>query len=129
MIKKGTKFYVSDNSGAKIVKCIDIVGNRRIANIGNFILVTLRKCSNNVKVKKRNLYLGLILNLKYWISRLEGTFLKFFSNCILIFNKKLKFLGNRVYGIISKELKVEGIKCKSHLKLFQKILSYSSLII
>jgi len=65
MIKKGAKVYVSDNSGAKIVKCIDIIGKKKVAGVGDFILATLRKCSNSLKVKKRNLYLGLIINIKY----------------------------------------------------------------
>jgi ribosomal protein L14 len=69
------------------------------------------------------------LCIKYWFKRFDGTYLKFFSNRILIFNSQYKFLGTRVYGIIIKELKTKIPKNKIIRKAFQKILVLSSLIV
>jgi len=73
--------------------------------------------------------LGLIVALKYWVSRFDGSKIKFFSNRVLIFSKQYKFLGTRIYGGISKEIKMQSSKDKKVRKHFQKIISYSSLIL
>jgi len=67
MIKIGTKLTVSDNSGGKLAKCIKIIekGNQKTGIIGNMILLTLIKFVNKIKVKKRVIYIGLIIGLKY----------------------------------------------------------------
>ena len=104
-------------------------GNKAWATIGTLILVTLKKFSHRKKVNKRTIYIGLIVGINFWISRLDGTFVKFFSNRILLFNKQVKFLGTRVYGGILKELKFMSLREKKNKKYFQKIFSYSSSII
>jgi len=129
MIQIGSKLIVVDNSGVKKVQCINIIGKKKVANIGNFLLVTLRSYTKNLKLKKRTLYLGLLINIKYWVLRKSGVYLKFYSNNILIFNIKFKFLGSRIIGILSKEIKIQSIKEKNFKKNFQKIISYSSLIV
>lgn len=131
MIKTQTKLQVADNSGAKFAKCIKIIGKgkKKTATILNFVLITLQNFSNRKKVQKRTIYLGLVVCIKYWFKRFDGTFLKFFSNRILIFNKQYKFLGTRVYGVITKELKTKIPKNKITRKAFQKILVLSSLIV
>lgn len=65
MIQIGSKLIVVDNSGVKKVQCINIIGKKKVANIGNFLLVTLRSYTKNLKLKKRTLYLGLLINIKY----------------------------------------------------------------
>lgn len=129
MIYIGSKLIVVDNSGVKKVQCINIIGKKKVANIGDFLLVTLRSYTKNLKLKKRTLYLGLLINIKYWILRKSGIYLKFYSNNILIFNIKFKFLGSRIIGVLSKEIKIQSIKEKNFKKVFQKIISYSSLIV
>ncbi len=128
MIIKGSSLKVIDNSGAKWSKCIKVIGKSLIGNTGDLILVTLSNFISRKKVKKRTVYLGLIAGVKSWISRIDGSFFKFFSNKVLLFNKQYKYLGTRVYGAISKEVK---IKVNSHTskKYFYKIFSYTSLII
>jgi large subunit ribosomal protein L14 len=129
MIKIGTKLLVVDNSGAKLAKCIKLMGKQKISVVGNLISVTLSNLKNSKKVKKRIIYLGLIVGTSYWVSRVDGSFIKFFSNRLLVFNKSFKFLGSRVYGGVLKEIRIKSIKDKNYRKLFQKIISYSSLII
>ena len=128
MIIKGSSLKVIDNSGAKWSKCIKVIGKSLIGNTGDLILITLSNFISRKKVKKRTVYLGLIAGVKSWISRIDGSFFKFFSNKVLLFNKQYKYLGTRVYGAISKEVK---IKVNSHTskKYFYKIFSYTSLII
>ena len=129
MIKIGTKLNVMDNSGGKIAKCIKLNGKKTTISVGHLILITLLKLKQNKKVKKRTIYIGLIIGICSWVYRLDGFFIKFFSNRVLIFNKNLKFLGSRVYGGVLKEIKITGLKDKNYRKNFQKIISYSSLII
>ena len=129
MIKIGTKLTVIDNSGARLAKCIKHMGKQKTSTVGNLILVTLLKFAHSKKVKKRIIYLGLVAGVSAWTSRFDGFIVKFFFNRILIFNKGLKFLGSRVYGGILKEIKIKTTKDKNYRKFFQKIISYSSLII
>ena len=129
MIFVESKLKVADNSGAKWARCIKIIGkgNKKVSNVGSLIMVTLSNFITSKKVKKRTIYLGLIINVKSWVRRLDGSWIKFFSNRILIFNKQYKFLGTRVYGAISKEIRWQNKKDKNSRKYFQKIISYSSL--
>lgn len=131
MIYIESELKVVDNSGGKWAKCILIKkkGNKTWATIGTLILVTLKKFSHRKKVNKRIIYIGLIVGINFWISRLDGTFIRFFSNRILLFNKQFKFLGTRIYGGILKELKFMSLTEKKQKKNFQKIFSYSSSII
>lgn len=131
MIKVQTKLQVADNCGARWAKCIKIIGKgkKTTSNIGNTILVTLSNFFTTKKVQKRTIYLGLIVTVRQWVSRLDGLKVKFFSNRVLIFNKQYKFLGTRVYGGVFKEIKSQILTSKKDRKHFQKIISYSSLII
>lgn len=65
MIQKGSCLKVSDNSGAKWSKCIKVFGKTSIAQVGDFILVTLKKIVNQKKVKKKIIYIGLIVTQKF----------------------------------------------------------------
>jgi large subunit ribosomal protein L14 len=65
MIYIQSKLRVADNSGGKIVKCINVIGKSKIAKIGQIILVCLSKLVNNKKVKKKIIYLGLIISIQY----------------------------------------------------------------
>lgn len=103
-------------------------GKYSIASIGILILVSLKKFSNKKKVNKRKVYIGLIVGMSYWLTRVDGIYVKLFSNRILLFSKQLKFLGTRVYGILLKEIKVKSFTNKNK-KYFKKIFSYSSGII
>jgi ribosomal protein L14 len=81
------------------------------------------------KVKKRTIYIGLLIGIKYWVKRFDGIYVKFFSNKILLFNKQFKFLGTRIYGILLKEVKVSNWKEKKYRNYFHKIINYTSFMI
>lgn len=131
MIQMGTNFKVVDNSGARWAKCIKVLGkgNKKIATVGSVVLITLNKFNSRKKVKKRTIYVGLIVAIVSWIYRVDGIFIKFFLNRVLVFNKLYKFLGTRIYGVVSKEIRNLILINKREGKYFQKIISYSSLIV
>ena len=128
MLQVGSRLKVVDNSGGKWAKCISIKkkGKHPFATIGMLILVSIKKFSNRKKVNKRTIYIGLIIGISYWISRINGSFIKFFSNRLLLFNKQFKFLGTRIYGSTLKELKIKSLTGSKNKKYFLKIFSYSS---
>jgi len=131
MIQVGTRLKIADNSGGRWSKCIKVLGkgNKKAGFVGNTILVTVSKILSQKKIKKRTIYLGLIITLTRWVRRKEGSFIKFFLNQVVLFTKQYKFLGTRVYGIIAKEVHFcTGID-KKERRYFQKIVSYSPLIV
>jgi large subunit ribosomal protein L14 len=65
MIYIGTNVRIADNSGAKLGKCIKIIGGKKIGSIGNMVLITLKKILHRKKVKKRTIYIGLLIGIKY----------------------------------------------------------------
>ena len=129
MIQIESQLRVVDNSGGKRVKCILVgkKGRKPVATIGMLILVVLKKISNQKKVNKKTKYIGLVVGVNYWLKRVDGTFVKFFSNCLLMFNKQFKFLGTRIYGSILKEIKITNLK--ENKKYFNKVFSYCSSIV
>jgi large subunit ribosomal protein L14 len=125
MIFKKSKLVVVDNSGAKIAKCINIVKRFKFASVCNLILVTLDKfIKGKRKVKKKLIYLGVLVATKYWSRRKDGFSIKFYQNKILIFNLQFKFLGTRIYGLINKDFKKKTLIYKD-IKFFHKLISYS----
>jgi large subunit ribosomal protein L14 len=128
MITKGSSLKVIDNSGAKWSKCIKVIGKSLIGSTGDLILVSLTNFKNRKKVKKRTIYLGLIAGTRKWILRLDGSCFRFFVNKVLLFTRQFKFLGTRVYGAISKEVKFK-INIHTEKKHLHKVFSYTSLII
>lgn len=129
MIIIGTRLKVVDNSGGKIAQCIKIIGKKKIAYVGNIILLSLNKFINRKKINKRIIYIGLVVGIKFWIRRLDGVFIKFFSNRVLLFNKQFKFIGTRIYGILLKEVKSKNLKEKKYRTYFHKIIAYSSFMV
>ena len=122
MIQKGTIVNIIDNSGAKKGICIGIKKQgykQKYAAIGNLILISIRKLnkSQNKKVKKGEKYTALILRTKNMIFNNTSNFKKFTENSVLLLNKKNKFIGTRIFGLVPKILK----KTK-----FLKLLSISS---
>lgn len=124
MIQQQTMLKVADNSGAKIVKCIKVLGGfkRNIAFLGNFIIVSVQKLRNKSKktskVSKGEVYKAIIVRTKQKIKKNDGSFFYFFENSVTLLNKSNKLLANRVTGPIPKQLRVNK---------FLKVASISSL--
>jgi large subunit ribosomal protein L14 len=109
MIYPGTKLYVSDNSGASIVKCIRVLGRsgNSHASIGDFIVVAvnLLKKRGNLKVKKKEVCLAIVLGVNKPKKRFDGrSFILKKNTCVLLNYKKVMY-GTRLFGPIMKEFK------------------------
>jgi large subunit ribosomal protein L14 len=119
----GTKLKSADNTDIKKVKCIKIFpnSNKKFSFLGDIVRIVIVKRRFKKTIIKKKLYLGLVINIKKTTSRLNGTFLKFDQNRSLTLSEDLKFLGTRVYGPISKEIR----NSKKKKTLFKKIISYS----
>jgi|ERR1700678_4250573 large subunit ribosomal protein L14 len=113
MIHLNTIIKVGDNSGAKFVKCINTSkGKKNSARLGDIIKVSIYKNDNSKKIIKKNkVYKALVVNCtqKRSISR-NGVYFKWNRNRVLMLSETLKFLGTRVYGSISKEIKKKSRK-------------------
>jgi large subunit ribosomal protein L14 len=103
----GTKLKSADNTDIKKVKCIKIFpnSNKKFSFLGDIVRIVIVKRRFKKTIIKKKLYLGLVINIKKTTSRLNGTFLKFDQNRSLTLSEDLKFLGTRVYGPISKEIR------------------------
>jgi len=127
MIKNQTVLNVTDNSGAKFVRCLKILkkGSRpTYCSVGDIILgsvIKLRLKNRNLsKVKKGDLVLGLIVRSRPIIKRNVGLYLSFSSNSIILLTKQRKPIGTRVLGVVAFELR---------FKKFSKILSMAKGIV
>jgi large subunit ribosomal protein L14 len=105
MIFVETNLSVIDNSGAKIVKCIKVLGQKRKSIfLGDLILVVVKKkIENKNNVVNKKIYYGLLSQLKYPTLRLDGRYLIFGKNSIILLSNKLKFLGTRFLQLPAKE--------------------------
>jgi large subunit ribosomal protein L14 len=116
MIQCESVLDVADNSGAKRVKCIKVLGGskRRYASVGDVIAVAVKDASPNGKVKKGELVRAVIVRTKKEIRRREGSYIRFDTNSAVILNKENEPLGSRIFGPVARELRA---------KQFMKIVS------
>ena len=111
MIQQQTILKVTDNSGAKSVKCIKILNgfNRRFAVLGDVVLVSIQKLRNKAraisKVQKGEVHKAVIIRTKKKIKKKDGTFTFFSSNAVSLINKQGKPIASRIVGPIPKKLK------------------------
>jgi len=104
----GTRFYVSDNSGAKQVQCIRLVNKKNRAFIGSILLVSIKKVrpgKNKEKIVKGNLQLGIVMELKKIQHRLDGNSFVFSRNAIVLLTEKYQPIGTRIIGTVPYELR------------------------
>lgn len=118
MIQQQTILKVSDNSGAKTVKCIKVLGGfkRRYAYVGDIIVVSVQQLRNKFKefskVKKGEIYKALIIRTKSKIKKKDGSSYNFDENCVALINKQNNPVGTRIIGPVSKKL-----RNKKHMKI------------
>jgi len=107
MIQMQTELLVADNSGAKRVMCIKVLGGskKRFANIGDLIKVSVKDAIPNGKVKKGEVVNAVVVRSKKGISRCDGSYLKFDNNVVVLLNNKLQPIGTRIFGPVTRELK------------------------
>jgi large subunit ribosomal protein L14 len=107
MIIVGSKLDVADNSGAKLVECIKVLGGAKIryASIGDIIVVSIKKALPNTKVKKGDVFFALIIRTKYGVVRSNGTKISFDTNSVVLLDKQSEPVGTRVFGPVARELR------------------------
>ena len=116
MIQHMTRLRVADNTGAKEVMCIKVLGGskRRYARVGDVIVVTVKMAAPKGVVKKKSVEKAVIVRQIAPIRRKDGSYLRFDENAVVIVNTENQPKGTRVFGPIARELRARG---------FQKIIS------
>ena len=107
MIQTETVLNVADNSGARKVLCIKVLGGskRRYAQIGDVIRVTVKDAIPRGKVKKGEICYALIVRTKKGVRRSDGSLIRFDSNAAVLLDNKREPLGTRVFGPVTRELR------------------------
>ncbi len=110
MIQMQSLLSVCDNSGAKRVICIKVLGGSRrmIAGIGDVIMISTRNVLSNSNIKKGEMHRALIVRTKAPLKRLDGSSLRFDSNAVVLLNNQLEPLGTRVFGPVPRDLREHG---------------------
>ncbi|MBL1262164.1 MAG: 50S ribosomal protein L14 [Methylomicrobium sp.] len=109
MIQMQTNLDVADNSGAKKVMCIKVLGgsHRRYANIGDIIKVSIKDAIPRGRVKKGEVYNALVVRTCKGVRRSDGSVIRFDDNAAVILNNNLQPLGTRIFGPVTRELRGE----------------------
>ena len=107
MIQQESILQVADNSGARKVACIRVLGGtrRRYASIGDVIVVSIREALPNAKVKKGDVAKAVIVRTKKEISRPDGSYIRFDGNSAVLINKDNEPIGTRIFGPVARELR------------------------
>ncbi|WFB35306.1 50S ribosomal protein L14 [Kiritimatiellota bacterium B12222] len=106
MICQESNLTVADNSGARLVKCIRVLGQRkRYAHVGDIIRVTVKEAIPNGNVKKSEVVRALIVRTKHPIRRADGTVMRFDSNAVVILDANDNPRGTRIFGPVARELR------------------------
>jgi len=110
MIQMQSALGVADNSGAKRVMCIKVLGGsgRMIAGCGDVIVVSIKTAIPGGKVKKGEVHRALIVRTKKGVRRPDGSTIQFDSNAVVLVNKQNEPLGTRVFGTVPRELRAKG---------------------
>lgn len=116
MIQTETRLTVADNSGAKELYCIKVLGGskRRYAGIGDIVVVSVKEAIPNAKVKKGDVVKAVIVRTRKEVSRPDGSMIRFDDNSAVIINPSNEPIGTRIFGPVARELRA---------KRFMKIIS------
>ncbi|MEX0914875.1 MAG: 50S ribosomal protein L14 [Wenzhouxiangellaceae bacterium] len=109
MIQMQSRLSAADNSGAREVMCIKVLGGskRRYANIGDVIKVTIKDAIPRGKVKKGEVYNAVVVRTRKGVRRRDGSLIRFDGNAAVILNNKLEPIGTRIFGPVTRELRGE----------------------
>ena len=119
MIQAQTVLEVADNSGAKKIMCIKVIGGsrKRYASVGDIIVCSVKEALSSSKIKKGSVVKAVIVRVKKEVSRSDGTYIRFDKNSAVLINKDNEPIGSRIFGPIAREVR---------LRNFVKIASLSS---
>jgi ribosomal protein L14 len=109
MIQMQTILDVADNSGARRVMCIKVLGGskRRYASVGDVIKVSVKDAAPRGRVKKGDVYNAVVVRTAKGIRRADGALIKFDNNAAVLLNTKLEPMGTRIFGPVARELRTE----------------------
>ena len=110
MIQMQTKLDVADNSGARRLMCIKVLGgsHRRYAGIGDIVKVSVKEAIPRAKVKKGEVYNAVIVRTKKGVRRPDGSIIRFDSNAAVLLNNQKQPIGTRIFGPVTRELRTEN---------------------
>jgi large subunit ribosomal protein L14 len=116
MLQPGSWVKVADNSGAKVIRFISVLGNTKIkgAQVGDIITATVKDAQPYSSVKKKEVVLAVVVRQKKPLRRADGSYIRFDDNAVVIINKDKTPRGTRIFGPVARELRERG---------FQKIIS------
>ena len=116
MIQMQTKLDVADNSGAKLIQCIKVIGGskRRYARIGDIIIVSIKDAIPRAKVKKGEVFKAVIVRTAKTFGRPDGSSIRFDKNAAVLLDKQEEPIATRIFGPVTRELRT---------KKFMKIIS------
>jgi large subunit ribosomal protein L14 len=116
MVQTTTTLDVADNSGAKKIMCIRVLGGtkRKYASVGDVIVVSIKEAIPNAKVKKGDVARAVIVRTKKEVSRQDGSYIRFDANSAVLVDKDNEPIGTRIFGPVARELRA---------KRFMKIIS------
>ena len=114
MIQMQSQLEVADNSGAKRVQCIKVLGGskRRTAGVGDVIVVSIKEAQPRGKVKKGDVHRAVIVRTAKDIHRADGSTIRFDSNAAVLINNNQEPIGTRIFGPVVREL-----RAKKHMKI------------
>jgi len=122
MIQSETRLTVADNSGARVVYCIKVLGGsrRRYATLGDVIVVSVKDAIPNAKVKKGDVHKAVVVRTTKEVRRPDGSYIRFDDNSAVLINNQREPLGTRIFGPVARELRA---------KRFMKIVSLAPEVI
>ena len=109
MIQMQTMLEVADNTGARQVMCIKVLGGskRRYASVGDIIKVSIKDAAPRGRVKKGDVYNAVVVRTAKGVRRPDGSLIKFDGNAAVLLNNKLEPIGTRIFGPVTRELRTE----------------------
>ncbi|MBK7891486.1 MAG: 50S ribosomal protein L14 [Bdellovibrionales bacterium] len=109
MIQMQTRLRVADNSGAKEVMCIKVLGGsqRRYASVGDIIVVSIKEAMPNSKVKTGDVAKAVVVRTSRKVRRPDGTFIRFDDNSAVLINNQKEPIGTRIFGPVARELRAK----------------------
>ena len=109
MIQVQTMLAVADNSGARRIQCIKVLGGskRRYAGVGDVIKVSIKEAIPNSRVKKGELFDAVVVRTRHGVRRVDGSLVRFDRNAAVLLNPQLQPIGTRIFGPVTRELRTE----------------------
>jgi large subunit ribosomal protein L14 len=110
MIQQETRLRVADNTGAKVIQCIRVLGGsaRRYGSVGDIIVASVKQATPTASVKKGEVVRAVIVRTKKEYRRPDGSYIRFDENAAVIIDERLNPKGTRIFGPVARELREKG---------------------